>query len=144
MNPALPTTRTGRNLLTRWGPDRRLPARPFAVTIHDRGAYTVVEVSGELDVYTAPDLRNALLDVAAAGRTRVVVDLLGVGFMDSTALGVLVGGYKRLRSVGGDLRIVRPAGAPAQALLVTGLHRVLPMYTSVQDAVDEAAGAQSD
>jgi anti-sigma B factor antagonist len=111
-----------------------LPA--FAVTVHDHATDAVVEVAGELDIYTAPALRGALLDLVAAGRFRIVVDLCHVVFLDSSALGVLVGGYKRASTMGGHLRVVCPAGPLAEVFRVTGLDRVLPLYTSVGDAVD--------
>ena len=155
MTPA-PPGRPGRNPLVRWVTDRRTgrnapvtagggggggqerPASNFAVTVHDRGSDTVIAVTGELDIYTAPALRDALLDVVAAERSEIVVDLLGVAFLDSSALGVLVGGYKRVSTMGGHLRVACPPGPLTEIFRVTGLDRVLPLYTSVEDAVDDA------
>jgi anti-sigma B factor antagonist len=149
MTPATPA-RPGRNPLARWVAERRTgrtapvtggqerPASNFAVTVHDRGSDTVIAVTGELDIYTAPALRDALLDVVAAERSEIVVDLLGVAFLDSSALGVLVGGYKRVSTMGGHLRVACPPGPLTEIFRVTGLDRVLPLYTSVEDAVDDA------
>jgi anti-sigma B factor antagonist len=152
MTPATPG-RPGRNPLVRWVTDRRTgrnapvtdgaggPERPssnFTVSVHERGADTVIAVTGELDIYTAPALRDALLDVVAAERSEIVVDLLGVAFLDSSALGVLVGGYKRVSTMGGHLRVACPPGPLTEIFRVTGLDRVLPLYTSVEDAVDDA------
>ncbi|HEY0358416.1 MAG TPA: STAS domain-containing protein [Mycobacteriales bacterium] len=152
MTPATPG-RPGRNPIVRWVTDRRTgrnapvtagaggqerPASNFAVTVHDRGSDTVIAVTGELDIYTAPALRDALLDVVAAERSEIVVDLLGVAFLDSSALGVLVGGYKRVSTMGGHLRVACPPGPLTEIFRVTGLDRVLPLYTSVEDAVDDA------
>jgi anti-sigma B factor antagonist len=149
MTPASPAARAGRNPVTRWVTDRRTGSKApvtaggpepealstsFAVTVHDRGTDAVVEVTGEIDIYTAPALRGALLDLVASGRSRIVVDILGVSFLDSSALGVLVGGYKRVSTMGGYLRVACPAGPVAEAFRITGLDRVLPMYTSVQNA----------
>jgi anti-sigma B factor antagonist len=147
-----PPAPAGRNPMTRWVADRRTPgassgrgrgpetAYPaFAVALHERGEVAVVEVTGELDIYTAPALREALLDLTATGRTRIVVDLLGVAFLDSTALGVLVGGYKRVRAAGGYLRLACPAGPLAGVFRTTGLDGVLPLYASVPDAVTGTA-----
>jgi anti-sigma B factor antagonist len=67
---------------------------------------TVVEVSGEIDVYTAPKLREALLSLVDSGTYRLIVDMSGVEFLDSTGLGVLVGGLKRVRAHDGAIDLV--------------------------------------
>src|SRR5205809_2369992 len=68
--------------------------------------HTVLEVRGEVDVYTAPRLRERLIELVEAGARSVVVDLSAVEFLDSTGLGVLVGALKRLRAAGGSLALV--------------------------------------
>jgi anti-sigma B factor antagonist len=123
------------------GAENSSPA--FTVSVHDDATNAVIEVAGELDIYTAPALRHALLDLVAAGRFRIVVDLRDVVFLDSSALGVLVGGYKRASTMGGHLRVVCPAGPLAEVFRVTGLDRVLPLYASVRDAVDNDAHTPS-
>src|SRR6187200_3458531 len=70
------------------------------------GDWTVIEVGGEIDVYTAPKLREALVELVNAGRYQIVVDVERVDFLDSTGLGVLVGGLKRVRANDGSLRVV--------------------------------------
>ncbi len=72
-------------------------------TVGDR---TVVEVGGEIDVYTAPKLREQLVELVNDGNFHLVVDMEGVDFLDSTGLGVLVGGLKRVRAHEGSLRLV--------------------------------------
>ena len=62
---------------------------------------TVLEVGGEVDVYTAPRLRERLVELVEGGARKVIVDLSRVEFLDSTGLGVLVGALKRLRAAGG-------------------------------------------
>ncbi|MGQ4328656.1 STAS domain-containing protein [Streptomyces hayashii] len=73
-------------------------------TVGDR---TVVEVGGEIDVYTAPKLREQLVELVNDGNFHLVVDMEGVDFLDSTGLGVLVGGLKRVRAHEGSLRAAR-------------------------------------
>jgi anti-sigma B factor antagonist len=97
----------------------------------------VVSVSGEVDVYTSPHLKSALVDAAEGGCTVVVVDMDKVGFIDSSGLGVLVGALRRVREAGGDLRIVCGRDNVMKIFRITGLDRVFPMFTSV----DEARGA---
>ncbi len=77
---------------------------------------TVVAVGGEIDVYTAPKLREQLVDLVAAGSHHLIVDMEGVEFLDSTGLGVLVGGLKRVRAHDGSLRLVLHPGAHPQDL----------------------------
>ena len=72
----------------------------LSVSSTEQGAVTVVHVAGEIDVYTAPLLREVLDKQVAAGRTELVVDLEKVTFMDSTGLGVLVGRLRRAHGAG--------------------------------------------
>lgn len=100
------------------------------------GRWTVVAVSGELDVYGAPRLREQLIDLINDGSCEIVVDLDEVTFIDSTGLGVLIGGLKRVRSKGGDLRIVATKDPAAKLLRITGLHRVFAPYATSDAAAN--------
>ena len=105
----------------------------------DRG-WTVVAVTGELDIYAAPRLRSQLIDLIGSGVRRLVVDLDAVTFIDSTGLGVLIGALKRLRAAQGEMRLVATGEAVVRMLRVTGLHRVFASYESVDEAVTADAG----
>jgi anti-sigma B factor antagonist len=96
------------------------------------GDCAVVRVTGEIDVYTAPGLRDAL---NRPGSDHVVADLRGVTFLDSTGLGVLVGALKRLQRRGGSLKIVIGTGRIRRLFELTNLARAFDMRTSVQDAI---------
>ncbi len=98
------------------------------------GAWTILEVVGEVDLYTAPTLHDRLLAMIDGGTRSLVVDLEGVGFMDSSGLGVLVGGLKRLRENGGQMSLVCREGSTLKVLTVTGLDRVFPIHSTVADA----------
>ena len=106
------------------------PCRP--VTVGDR---TVVEVGGEIDVYTAPKLREQLVELVNDGSYHLVVDMEGVDFLDSTGLGVLVGGLKRVRAHEGSLRLVCNQERILKIFRITGLTKVFPIHTSVDEAV---------
>jgi len=101
------------------------------------GDSCVVRVSGEVDVHTSPSLKAALVDAMGDGCPVVVADLAGVPFIDSSGLGVLIGALRRAREAGGELRVVSGDDAVIKILRITGLDQVLPLFSSV----DEALGA---
>jgi anti-sigma B factor antagonist len=96
--------------------------------------FHVVEVSGEIDVYTAPKLREAIIKAVDRGHTRLIVDIERVAFLDSTGLGVLVGALKRVRADGGSLDIVCTSDRLLRIFDITGLDRVFQIHGSV-DAI---------
>jgi anti-sigma B factor antagonist len=101
----------------------------------DRNGFTVLSVRGEVDVYTAPRLREKLVELVSEGKYKIVVDLEGVDFLDSTGLGVLVGGLKRLRSHDGDLTLVCTQHRILKVFEITGLTKVFSIFDSVDAAV---------
>lgn len=96
-----------------------------------------VTVTGDLDVYTAPQLRDALVGQVNHARYRQVIDLSGVRRIDSTGLAVIVGGRARALMYGGGLRLAVPDRAQnvAHALTVTGLLKVIPVHETAADAL---------
>ena len=106
----------------------------LSVSTSDHGALTIVHVGGEIDVDTAPLLREALDKQVAAGRTDLFVDLEDVTFMDSTGLGVLVGRLKLVRGQNGSLRIVSSQDRILKVFKITGLDKVFHIYHSVEAA----------
>jgi anti-sigma B factor antagonist len=101
-----------------------------------QGDRTVVEVGGEIDVYTAPRLREQLVDLVADGKYHLIVDMERVDFLDSTGLGVLVGGLKRVRAHDGSLRLVCTQERILKIFRITGLTKVFPIHSSVAEAVN--------
>ena len=99
--------------------------------------HTVLEVGGEVDVYTAPKLRERLVELVDSGARNVVVDLGRVDFLDSTGLGVLVGALKRLRAAGGTFGLVCSKEPLLKIFRITALDQVFPIFA----AVDEATAA---
>lgn len=97
--------------------------------------YTVLEVGGELDVYTAPELRMHLIEIVEEGQRKLILDMNRIEFLDSTALGVLVYGLKRLRSTGGTLALVCQPERLLKIFRITGLDRVFDIYGSVEAAL---------
>lgn len=100
-----------------------------------RGNASVLTLRGEIDVYTAPRLRQAIVDVVDGGAQRVVVDMEKVDFLDSTGLGVMVEGLKRIKGRNGDLSIVATQDKILKIFDITGLNKAFAMYRSVDEAV---------
>lgn len=96
--------------------------------------HTVLAVKGEVDVYTAPRLRERLVELVTEGKRQIVVDLEGVDFLDSTGLGVLVGGLKRLRSNDGEMSLVSTQSRILKVFEITGLTKVFSIHDSVEAA----------
>jgi len=107
----------------------------LTVTSRQEGARTVIAVSGEIDVYTAPSLRERLNELVASGHYDLVVDMEGVEFLDSTGLGVLVGGLKRVRSHDGTLRLVCAQEKILKVFRITGLTKVFPIHPTLEEAL---------
>ena len=97
----------------------------------------IISLAGEVDLYTAPEFKQQLLDVIGKGAKDVVVDFSNTTFIDSTTLGVLVGGVKRLRTNDGQLSLVCSDRNITKIFEITGLDRVFPIH----DSRDEALGA---
>lgn len=106
----------------------------LGLEVDDRNGHTVLAVTGEVDVYTAPRLRERLVELVTEGKRKIVVDLEGVDFLDSTGLGVLVGGLKRLRSNDGDMSLVSTQSRILKVFEITGLTKVFAIHDSVEAA----------
>ena len=107
----------------------------LSLSTRSEGDRTVVEVGGEIDVYTAPRLREQLVDLVADGKYHLIVDMERVDFLDSTGLGVLVGGLKRVRAHDGSLRLVCTQERILKIFRITGLTKVFPIHASLGDAL---------
>lgn len=107
----------------------------LSFTTRERDGVAIVQVGGEVDVYTAPQLRSVLDEHIAAGHTRLVVDLDGVDFLDSTGLGVLVGRLKLVRNKSGWLRLVCSSDRILRVFRITGLDKVFAIHDDVEGAI---------
>jgi anti-sigma B factor antagonist len=95
----------------------------------------VVVLTGEVDIFTAPQFKESLVGLLDSGVRRLVVDLGAVTFIDSTALGVLIGGVRRVHGAGGSMTIVVTTRPVERVLSVTGLDRVFSMHGSREEAI---------
>ncbi|WP_433499239.1 STAS domain-containing protein [Sphaerimonospora sp. CA-214678] len=101
---------------------------------HSEDNLTIVDVEGEIDVYTAPRLRELLIDLVNKGNFHLLVNMEKVDFLDSTGLGVLVGGLKRVRAHDGSLELVCTQERILKIFRITGLTKVFGIYSSVDEA----------
>jgi len=96
---------------------------------------TVVAPTGRLDVAGAPALRDAIGDAVRNGPSKVVIDMEGVSFVDSTGLGSVIAALKQIRSSQGELRLAAPNQQVRVVLELTTLDRVFPYYATVEEAL---------
>ncbi|MGD0700932.1 MAG: STAS domain-containing protein [Trebonia sp.] len=96
--------------------------------------FAVVEVAGEIDVYTAPRLRELLIELVNKRKYQIIVDMEKVEFLDSTGLGVLMGGLKRVRAHDGALSIVCTQERILKIFRITGTNSVYGIYETVDQA----------
>lgn len=94
----------------------------------------VLELTGEVDVYTAPQVKSHLIDLVNENQFKIVVDLNNVDFMDSSGLGVLVGGLKRVKPHEGVIAIACQKEKILKIFRITGLDKVFPIYDDQQAA----------
>ena len=97
----------------------------------------VIDLTGEMDVYTTPRAKATMLELLGKGYYYLVVNLQGTEYLDSTALGLLVGTLKRAREQGGDLHLVAPGPRIRRLLEITRLDRVFPIDASEQEATNK-------
>ena len=101
----------------------------------------VISLAGEVDLYTAPEFKQQLLEVIAQGAREVIVDFTNTTFIDSTTLGVLVGGVKRLRTNDGQLSLVCSDRNITKIFEITGLDRVFTIHPTREAAVGAGSAA---
>jgi anti-sigma B factor antagonist len=107
----------------------------FEVEVHELDGVALVAVRGEIDLFTAPELKTALGEAIEGGKTRIVVDLEETTFLDSTALGVLIGTVKRLRSRDGRMTIVNVDPNIAKTFEITGLDQIFTIRSTRAEAL---------
>lgn len=106
-----------------------------ALSVRSKDGYTVVTISGELGIASAPVLREQLFGLLRPGASRIVIDLSEVIFCDASGLAVLVGASRRAGLLGGVLRLAAPAPLVATVLRLTGLHSRFEIFATVPEAI---------
>lgn len=114
----------------------------FSITedLPSTGAH-VIAVAGEVDIFTAPELKRAIATAIDGGARELVVDLTETRFLDSTALGVLIGAVKRLRPLDGRLVIVNTEPSTAKTFEITGLDQIFTIVATRDEALAQLTGS---
>ncbi len=102
----------------------------------------IIELEGEVDVYTAPQLKQQMISLLEGGARQMIVDLTKVEYLDSTALGVLIGGLKRMREMDGNMVLVCPSPRIRRVFEITGLDKIFDIHNTAQEA-QEALGKET-
>jgi len=118
-----------------------MPEASFAIEVV--GSAHVVVTPEEIDVTNAAALRRALLTASARGRGTLVVDMSGTQFCDSSGINVLVRAHERAKADGGELLLVLPATTVLRVFRITGIDRVIPNFSSLEEAFAQAPSARS-
>ena len=103
----------------------------------------LIELEGEVDVYTAPQLKQQMISLLEQGHKEMVVDLTKVEYLDSTALGVMIGGLKRVRERDGNLSLICPSARIRRVFEITGLDKIFDIYNSEEEAKAELVGKET-
>jgi anti-sigma B factor antagonist len=113
-----------------------LAQQKVEIEIVKKDDFCVLTPNGDLDVYTVGSLRDAIGQMIEEQTTRVVVDLDGVPFMDSSGLGALMGGVRRLREAGGDLAIACTREQHLKLFAITGFGEGVSIAPTVEEAAE--------
>jgi len=106
-------------------------------TRNPRPGVAVIALAGEVDVYTSPRVKQEIVNLLNSDVTRMVVDLTGVEYLDSTGLGVLIGGLKRARERDGDLKLICDNVRILRIFEITGLTKIFDIYRSETEALEK-------
>ncbi len=110
------------------------------LTIHTKtpsADIRVVELEGEIDVYTSTQLKQEIADIIAQGAKYIILNLSQVEYLDSTGLGLLIGALKRLRENQGNLFIVSPSVRIVRVFEITGLYKIFKIYATEAEAAEK-------
>jgi anti-sigma B factor antagonist len=122
-----------RENVTRSRSGASVPAVELKVSTRSHAGHAVMDVAGEIDLYTAPRLQAEFTRLLETGPSRVVIDMSGVDFCDSTGMNVLLSALKRLKERGGALEVAAPRPAVRKILQVTGLDSVFTVHETVPE-----------
>jgi anti-sigma B factor antagonist len=114
------------------------------LAVQDHGDHATIQVGGEIDVATSPQLQAVLVDLVDRGLHQLIIDLERVSFLDCAGIGMLVDARRRVQEHGGSLKLVRPRPFVRQVLALTGMTTVFPIDSSPGEAPTTEPGRPQD
>jgi anti-sigma B factor antagonist len=105
------------------------------IDVKEKDSVLAVKVNGEIDAYTAPQLREKLFPLSEKEGVKMVVDLSEVNYMDSTGLGVFVGVFKNVRAHNGEFKIVGLSDRLQRLFEITGLADIIDINSQIEGGV---------
>lgn len=109
--------------------------------VRDVDGMNVLDVTGEIDVYTAPQFKEAINSVLSGGQKHLIINLAEVTYMDSSGFGALLSATKRLRPIGGTVNLVKCSGSIDRILKITRLNTIFGIFQSIDEALKTAKSA---
>lgn len=103
----------------------------------------MIDLEGEVDVYTAPQLKQQIISILEQGAKELAINLTKVDYLDSTALGVLIGGLKRMREKDGNMALICPSPRIRRVFEITGLDKIFDIYNT-EDEARENMGKENE
>jgi anti-sigma B factor antagonist len=100
----------------------------------------ILDVVGEIDVYTAPQFKTSVNDILGTGQEHLIINMAAVTYMDSSGFGILLSATKRLRPQGGTVNLVKCTPAIDRILRITRLDSIFHIYDNVEDAIAALPG----
>ena len=104
------------------------------LAVQDHGDHATIQVAGEVDLATSPQLQAVLVDLVDRGFHQLIVDLEQVSFLDCAGIGMLVDARRRVQEHGGSLKLVRPRPSVQRVLALTGMTTLFPIDPSFGEA----------
>ncbi len=106
------------------------------ITVTLKGDTLIVSLSGELDHHTAKKVKDTVEEVIRnKGVTNLILDLSSLTFMDSSGIGVIIGRYKLIKSIGGNVAIVSTVSSVDKLLTMSGIKRIIEVFNTKEDAI---------
>jgi anti-sigma B factor antagonist len=116
--------------------ERFLESIRLETSTRDESGFTVLDVAGEIDVYTAPQFKEAVNQIISAGQQDLIINMARVTYMDSSGFGTLLSATKRLRPEGGTVNLVACNSAIERMLRITRLNTVFGTFQTSEDAIE--------
>lgn len=114
-------------------------ADDVVLEVEKHPTYTVIRASGYIDISTSPRLREKIIEVVSDDASLLLLDLGSIEFLDSSALGVILNGWKLVQAEGGTLAVISPQPRITKIFEITGLHLSIHLYQSIDEALADLA-----